>query len=151
MEHSNNLLNQPLVPRRLVLLFLALAIIGFLDASYLAIKFYSGTSIFCRIGNCDLVTGSKYGNVFGIPVSLVGALYYFILAVGIIAFLDSKRLSILKGLSYFTFCGLAASVYFVSVQVFVLRAFCLYCLISASTSTLLFIVGIFLLKRIARI
>ncbi len=123
-------------------LFLLFALLGFLDASYLTIEHYRGVVPPCAIvSGCETVTTSAYSVLFGIPVALLGALYYLMIIVLSILYLDSKKEKILKILARATVLGLLASAYFVYIQGFVLHAWCLYCLGSATTSTLLFIVG----------
>lgn len=55
----------------LVLGFLILGFLGFLDATYLTVKHYLGTPINCSIfEGCEKVTTSQYATVGGVPVSV---------------------------------------------------------------------------------
>lgn len=122
--------------------FLVVSFLGFADAAYLTIKHYDGSELACGpSGGCNIVTTSAYSEIFGIPVSLLGALYYITVFFLAIAYADKKNPAILKGISYLTITGLLASLYFVSIQLFVLKTICYYCMVSAGTSTLLFITG----------
>lgn len=122
---------------------------GFLDASYLVVKYYLGGSLPCSIlDGCDTVTTSKYSTATGVPVALLGAIYYLIIFVLAISYLESKKSAVVFFLSRFTLIGFLASLWFVYLQVFVLKELCLYCLFSALTSTALFAVSvIFILRR----
>lgn len=120
-----------------------LGILGFVDATYLTIAHYTGMTLLCTIVHgCDTATKSAYAVLYGIPVALFGMLYYFtIVALGI-AYFDTKKTLFLSILSSFTVLGLLASIWFVFLQIVVIKALCLYCMISATTSSLLFLLGV---------
>ena len=119
---------------------LIVAGLGFADATYLAIEHFLGKVPPCSIiQGCDLVTTSQYATIFGIPVALMGALYYLAIIIAVIFFLDKKNVRLLVVLAKCSVAGLVASLYFVGIQFFVLHAICLYCFFSAATSTMLFI------------
>ena len=133
---------------KIAILFLVFSFIGFLDASYLAIKHFNGSTLICNItSGCNTVLASSYSEIFGIPVALGGALYYLTVFVLVVAFLDTKKDKILDFISKFAVAGLLASTYFVYLQVVVLKSICQYCMLSAITSTLLFITGIVYLVK----
>jgi uncharacterized membrane protein len=60
----------------------------------------------------------------------------------LIAYLDSRDRRILMWAARLTVAGMVGSLYFVYVQAFILSAYCLYCMGSALTSTLLFLIGL---------
>ena len=123
-------------------LFLLVSLLGFLDASYLTIEHYRGVVPPCAIvDGCETVTTSAYSVLFGIPVALLGAVYYLLITVLSVLYIDTTKELALKTLSRLTILGLLASAYFIYIQGFVLHAWCIYCLGSATTSTLLFIIG----------
>lgn len=128
---------------------LGVGLLGFVDATFLTIEHFGGTELACGItGGCDVVTTSVYSEIFGIPVALLGALYYLTMVVLMIAYTDRGKEVLLRGASWLTITGLVASIYFTSIQAFVLDAWCQYCIGSAITSTLLFILGMtYLVKR----
>ncbi len=134
--------------KKFALLFLILAIFGFADATYLTLKHFSGTAITCSLSQgCGEVTSSAYSEVFGIPVALFGALFYLTVILLSVYFLDRKKEEVLRLISKLTWLGLGAAIYFTSVQAFILHAWCQYCIVSAITSTLLFITGMIYLKK----
>ncbi|MBU2101320.1 hypothetical protein KKH05_01205 [Patescibacteria group bacterium] len=126
----------------------ALASFGVLDSSYLTYSHYQQGETLCDIipGSCDLVTGSSYAVVFGVPLAILGAFFY--LSVLVILFLYKKmgQLDILKILAGWTAIGFAMSLYLTYLQAFVINAYCLFCLGSALTSTTLFILALVLFK-----
>jgi len=125
------------VPNRWIsLTFLILSFFGFADAAYLTAQHYVGFPLECSIlDGCELVVTSAYAVVAGVPVALLGALYYGAIFLLTLAYLDTGREAIVQRIAQFTAVGFVASIYFVSLQVFVLGALCLYCMGSALTST----------------
>ena len=126
---------------------LLVAILGFFDASFLSYEYFKGEVPPCKIvTGCETVTTSVYSELFGVPVALIGAVYYFIVSTLLLYSIDRKSEKILNAVSRFTVFGFLASLYFMFLQIFVLNALCFYCIISASTSTLLFAGGAWFLS-----
>ena len=125
---------------------LVLSFIGFLDAVFLTVKHYTGAPIPCSLlDGCDVVTHSKYSTVRGVPISLLGAGYYLIIFLTSFLGMQGSRgaASILK---LFTIIGLLVSTVLVYLQVFSIKQLCLYCLVSAAISTIIFICSRFIKK-----
>jgi len=123
----------------IIWIMLVIAIIGFIDATYLTVNHYNGTDLVCGTsGGCTVVTTSTYSQIFGIPVALFGSLYYFFVASLSLAYLQQKNSLILKMLTYIPIIGFLMSGWFVYLQLYVINAICFYCMGSAITSTLLF-------------
>lgn len=147
------------VYKKLFWAFGVIAYIGLMDAIYLTAEHYSGTGLNCVIfTGCDEVANSESSTMFGFPVALYGVIYYFgILLISFLHlnFADKKFKGIFKLLNseilpFYTLIGLAMSLRFLYLQVFVINALCTYCLISLLTSTLLFILGIILWRKTNR-
>jgi uncharacterized membrane protein len=81
-----------------------------------------------------------------VPVALLGALYYLAVIIGLVYYFQSKKMIVLKCVAAFTSAGFVFSLWFVYLQLFVIHAICVWCMFSALTSTLLFILGIWVLK-----
>ncbi|MBI5306590.1 vitamin K epoxide reductase family protein [Candidatus Wolfebacteria bacterium] len=142
-------LNKPSTPIRkwLVWLFLLFSFIGFLDAGYLAVKYYLGTPINCSFfDGCEKVTTSQYAAILGIPVALLGAIYYLFIFILAVAYFDTKKEKILYFTARFVFVGFFVSLWFLYLQLFIIKAVCLYCIFSAITSIILFLLGLFVIK-----
>ncbi|TAJ98741.1 MAG: vitamin K epoxide reductase family protein [Candidatus Manganitrophaceae bacterium] len=135
-------------PKKIILaLLLAASLIGFVDAAYLTAKHFLGVPPPCgRFGGCETVTTSEYATIGGAPLALLGALYYLAVFLSVIAYLDTRRPGILRMTAGFTAVGFIASLWFVYLQLFVIKAICPYCMLSAFVSTVLFIVGIAVLR-----
>jgi uncharacterized membrane protein len=137
--------SSPTTSRSLVFAFLLIALIGFVDAVYLTASHYSGITPPCFITQgCDVVTTSAYSKILGVPVALLGVVFYLTNLILALIFLDKKTVSIPKILPWFTAIGFLSTLWFLYAQLFIIKSLCSYCLISAATSTLLFILAIFM-------
>jgi uncharacterized membrane protein len=114
---------------------LILAFCGLADSAYLAEHVASNTPVICNIqglSDCNTVIESQYSHIFGIHLADLGVLFYsilFVLAALEIIIFDAFLRRVLQAGSL---VGILASLYFVYQQAFVIRAFCVYCLTSAS-------------------
>jgi uncharacterized membrane protein len=122
--------------------------IGFLDSVYLTAKRFLGGPIPCFVfTGCDTVSQSPYALLFGVPLSVIGILYY-LTVIGIVLFyFESGRTELMKLFCALSAIGFVSSAYFIYLQAFVIKAFCFYCVLSAISSTVLFILGIILWRR----
>jgi uncharacterized membrane protein len=127
------------IPRWLVITFLIAAIVGFADSAYLTAQHVRGSIPPCDTArNCETVLASAYAVVGPIPVAAFGLAYYGLLIVLLIAYFDSHDRRMLHLASWLTGAGLLASLYFVLVQVVILKALCPYCLVSTAMTVLMF-------------
>lgn len=134
------------VPRWLVIVMISAALIGFADASYLTAQHIRGVLPPCTLEGCDLVLTSKYASVAGIPVPALGMLYYGMVIVLLVAYLDAHRWLFLHITTWLTGAGFLASLYFLFIQLFVIKAICPYCVLSAVTGTILFAVSVRIMR-----
>jgi len=140
------------IPKYLIFLFLVIAFIGFLDAAYLTANHYFGIVPPCFVTQgCDTVTTSAYSKFLGIPISLLGSLFYLTVLISLFYYIDKKKDWILiKTLPILTTIGFLVSLRLIYLQVFVIKALCSYCLISATTSTILFVISLVMRRMITR-
>ena len=140
-----------MLPRWYQRLFVIVAFLGFADAMYLTANHYFGVPLLCGpLHGCDIVTNSVYSEILGVPVALLGVFYYVaVFAVSILALEYNSRLYA-KIACVMTILGFGGSIYFVTLMAFVLHAWCLYCLGSATTSTILFILGMIGLRMLKK-
>ena len=135
------------INKRLTLSYALLSFLGFLDASYLTIKHYTAGLVPCAIGNCEQVLTSAYSTIGPVPVALLGTLYYLtvlLLSAATLARGEEKWLNLAARGSII---GLAASLWFIFTQAFLIKAWCQYCLLSAATSIILFLLGYLVILR----
>lgn len=141
----------PKIPDWLIWAFVVVSFFGFLDATYLTVVHYAGLNIGCIITTgCDTVTTSPYSEIFGVPLALLGALFYFTVFLSSLMYIDKRTPAILFFLPLLGLAGFLTSIYLIYLQIFVIKALCFYCLLSAVTSTILFILGAILFRRLTR-
>jgi uncharacterized membrane protein len=149
MKHLKHLLKRPLqvVPSSIIISLFIIAILGFADSSYLTIEHYRNVIPPCTSSGCETVLTSSYSTFFGIPVALFGMLYYIVISIGLFAHLEGKHEPSLRIVLFLTTIGFVMSLWFVFVQAFLIGSYCLYCLCSATISTILFITAMYVLKK----
>ncbi len=121
-------------------ILLIFSTIGIFDALYISFHATTGDPVKCWIFPkkwCNKIQYSKFNKTIGIPNGYLG----FVLYAGILI------LTLFHMYTPFPFFPLAAlvtvgflfAVYFTIIQAFVLRAFCVYCIVSAVNLTLMFL------------
>lgn len=119
------------------------AIIGLVDASYLTYEHYSDIIPPCTnsfLADCGKVLQSQYALVFGVPLAGIGVFYYsLLLIVAVSVIINNNRIG-KYAIVILTTGGFVSSLYFVFLQLFVIKAICIYCMLSAIVSTILFII-----------
>lgn len=113
-------------------LLLGVSLLGFADAAYLTITHFLNRIPPCTTSGCETVLSSRFSTIGGIPLALFGVAFYLVVFFLVVS-------GKLTGLKPIISIGFAASLVFLGLQAFVIHAFCLYCLGSLGTSTLLFI------------
>jgi len=139
------------IPLKLIFCFVGLALIGFLDAVYLTTAHYTGTINCSVISGCQEVLVSQYSIILSIPVALLGTVYYIFILLNALLYIDRQTKLSLKVLKYLPSLGWLFSLYLIYLMFFVIKALCQYCLLSAITSTLLFIMSLILLNKSKKI
>lgn len=131
------------ISKYLPIAFIVFALIGFADATFLTIQHFLGKVPPCLVTKgCSTVLTSKWSEIAHVPISLIGAIFYVLLLVLTIAFLSSGKKVFFQIAIYGTWAGFITSLWLVGLQVFVIKDICFYCMISASSSTALFIIGL---------
>lgn len=106
---------------RLAMAAVATVTIGI--AAYLVHAHYAGASIACSTGGCETVQQSRYSEIFGVPVALIGLL-------GSLAILASLLRAGVAGRAagfMLAWSGFVFAAYLVLVQLAVLHAVCEWC------------------------
>ncbi len=119
-----------------------LAVLGILVSAYLLKVYYSDGSQICDISatfSCTEVKNSDYSEAFGIPMAGYGLAGFFL--IGLIAVCRYKKEQLLnkrwmqkactqQSLFYVSFAALIFSLYLTYVEFFIIKALCLFCLVS---------------------
>jgi uncharacterized membrane protein len=120
------------VNRILPILLVCLNFIGFGIATYLTVSHWGGEPIACAgVGDCNFVNSSRYASVAGVPISLLGAVLYLVMAALALLWvvLGDDRLPVLYWGT--ALAGTGYALYLTYVEVAILRAICPWCVASA--------------------
>ncbi|MGI8786655.1 MAG: vitamin K epoxide reductase family protein [Pyrinomonadaceae bacterium] len=125
---------------KLPLLAAVVALIGLADAVYLTIHHYTAAPVPCGAGfDCEQVLASSYATIADIPLAIFGAAAYFAaFALAILAAFGNRLAWTLFGIQ--TTLMMFFTLRLVYLQAYVIEAFCQYCLLSAGTTLILFII-----------
>lgn len=124
-----------------------IALLGIFDATYITYEKFSGRIVQCLPGfACAKVLESPWASIGPIPLSVVGLVFYAtVLIFSSLFFLnkryiriDGKHFSVFQILRILTTFGFFFSLYLIFIMGVVIGGWCLWCLFSALTSTLLF-------------
>jgi uncharacterized membrane protein len=124
--------------RRLAHAVGVLALLGAGLAAYLTYVRYTGGTVACTSGGCELVQGSRYSAVAGIPVALIGLVGYVVILLSSLA---RGEAGAAIGLAL-TAIGFAFAMYLLYLQAFVIEAYCHWCLASDGVMTVLLALGV---------
>jgi len=136
--------------KRLSQLAIILAIVGLLVSIYMTIyKITSNDSMCIGSGHCKTVNASRYAEVYGIPVAVLGvAGYSAILAVLFLerkpGFFQENGTLLFFGLSL---TGFLFTLYLIFVEVALIKAYCPFCITSQTVMTIIFIISVIRLVR----
>ena len=134
-------------PKWIIILILSLSLLGFIDAVYLTVDHYTNTIPPCSFGSCETVLTSQYAVILGIPTALLGSIYYLFLMIFLFLYLDFKKEIFLKIPFFISAIGLLLSVFFILLMIFVIKAICIYCIISDTISIGIFCLFIYYLWK----
>jgi uncharacterized membrane protein len=105
----------------------AVALAGVGIAGYLTWAHFDETALVCVAGgSCETVQESAYAEIAGIPVALLGLVWYTVVAGLVVWDTASARLVA----AMLALVGLLFSLYLVAVQLFVIDAVCVWCLVN---------------------
>ena len=126
----------------LQIIIVIVAFEGFLIASYIRHKKIKKTPLVCPMRtNCDTVIHSDYSKILGIPVEILGIMYYaFVFTAHSIQIIHPELITpnfVILELSI-SAAAFLFSMYLTSIQAFVLKQWCTWCLISATFCLVIF-------------
>jgi len=128
-----------------------LSLVGFLISLYLWLHAIGVIGeLKCGTGSCEVVQASPYARVAGVPVAFFGVVGYVALFVTALiglqpSFLPRRSLSVL--LAALATGGLLFTGYLTYLEAFVIHAWCRWCLGSAATIGVIWVVAVMSLRR----
>jgi len=100
----------------------------------------------CPIGSdCNAVITSRYSKFLGVPLEYCGMFYYSVIFTAYIILISAPQLLselFVSGLIILTAAALLFSLYLLFAQAFLLRQWCIWCLLSATLSIAIFITSL---------
>ena len=128
-----------------IIIFVAFS--GFLLAAYIRHKKVTKETMVCPLkSNCETVIFSNYSKFFGVPVELIGVVYYLIVVVAYgVSLVSPGEMPPFLFLTIFslTIAAFIFSLYLTFIQAFALKQWCTWCLISAGFCTVIFVLAVF--------
>lgn len=152
--------------KKILYIVIFFALVGMIDSIYLTMEHYSNEIPPCSTSiwvDCGKVLRSEYATIGAIPISLFGLVFYSTifglaavrLALGSIPQTQQDKMwEILQKIVYpknlsfrqwlllvqliLTAAGLLSSAYLVYIQLGIIQSICLYCMISAVNTVILF-------------
>src|SRR3989338_5171768 len=124
------------------LFLITAALGGFVLAAFIFISKRKAKPIACPMdGHCDDVVRSEFSKFFGVPVEILGMLYYAVAVAAYSVFYFYSGLAV--PLASFSFLF---SLYLTFIQAFNLKQWCVWCLTSAGLSSFIFLANVFYVK-----
>lgn len=136
----------------LLALTLVFSLLGIADSWYLTEHALTDTALSCGISTgalsgCNTVAQSAYSHVFGIPLALYGLVFYALVLLVTLSLYAGESRRRAQALFVLGIVGFLLSVYFEAVQIFVIKALCIYCLGSFLLSVGILATALSLVKR----
>ena len=124
------------------IVLLGLAVLGILLTTYLSyVAMFEVHPAFCGEGSgCDLVQGSRWATLLGVPMALWGLFTYVVMA-GLI-WRGRRKPESWTAFIFVAVCGFAISAYLTVVSVVEIEATCSYCLTSFAIITTIMVLSI---------
>ena len=116
----------------------ALSLAGVAITTYLLYTRYSGHRIACPTGGCETVQESRYAELAGIPVALLGLLGYLALLATTFVRTEAGRAAAVA----ISLSGLAFGAYLFVVQIAVIDAICAWCVASDVVLLLIAVIAV---------
>ena len=136
--------------KRLSQLAIILTVIGLLVSIWMTIyKITSNASMCVGSKACGVVNASRYSEVNGIPVAVIGVVGYAVI-LGVLlleqknGFLRENGSLVFFGLSL---TGFLFTAYLIYVEIALIKAFCPFCITSQVAMTLIFILSVIRVVR----
>lgn len=128
-----------------ILLLILLSLLGIADATYLTYEHYQQVTPPCTVNrflpiasDCGKVLRSSYSSMFGVPLAVFGIIQYFLLLIALITLIIYRKKILTYWLILQSMVGAVFSLYFMYVQLVILKSICIYCTWSAIISFSIF-------------
>ena len=133
-------------------ILVGLDVIGLAIASYLSVVELGGGVPYCGpLHGCETVAASQYAWIGPLPVAVYGVGLSLILLTLAIAWVRTDRPALLDVHYGLSLVGVIFEIYFLALQVFVIRAVCIWCTLYGVSLILRFLVAMVIWLRRGRL
>jgi uncharacterized membrane protein len=126
-------------------LLLVLSFAGFLISFYLTLNHYRNTVPPCYVvTGCESVVTSRYSTIAGIPVALLGAIFFGGMFYLTIALATVRHRWVKRAYDVLSMVGALGAILLFLIQAVILEAYCSYCLTTEIVALSMWGLGLFL-------
>ena len=130
------------------LILVVLDVLGLAIASYLsAVELNGGVPTCGLVSGCEQVALSQYARIASVPVAALGVLFTLALLFLALSWWRTGVYGLLLGHYGLSLVGVLFNVYLLYLQIFVIRALCIWCLSFESVTFLAFLVALVVYLR----
>jgi uncharacterized membrane protein len=123
------------------------SLIGCIIAMYVVQSFVRDAPIYCVTSGCEVVRRHPSSYLLGIPVPSYGLIGYTTILLLLLAYAQTSKPKLLTLAKYITLGGTAFVAWFTYTEAFIIRGFCMWCLVSAFNMVVMLLLFILLHKR----
>lgn len=122
-------------------IIILLGFFGFVLASYIHNKKINNKKLVCPLkSDCNTVINSDYSKILGIPVEVLGMIYYAFIALSYGLYnLGFFTVSFVDALFWISLLATIFSFYLIFVQIVKIKQLCVWCIGSACICLLIFV------------
>lgn len=129
-----------------------LAVVGILIASYLTLYKVGVIGVLsCSVGSCETVNTSKWSVLLGVPIAAWGLVAYVtLLVLALVGGTEAREESVTIARLLVALAGWSVlfSAWLTYLELFVIHAICMWCVISAIIVTAIFVVSVLDLREV---
>jgi uncharacterized membrane protein len=135
--------------KRLSIASLILAVLGVAVSGYLTYVHYNMDALVCAGGGCHIVQTSKYSEIMGIPIAVMGLLMF----IGMIALIvireriEAYAYLANSGIMVLLVSSLIYFAYLTYLEAYVIHAWCQWCVVTAIITLILFVIEAFRMRE----
>jgi uncharacterized membrane protein len=110
-----------------------LALAGLAVAGYLTVAHFRGEILVCGVGDCQTVQNSPYAEIAGVPIALLGAgMYLTLMGLGVARWCWPGKRDVFTTVAFgLALAGALYAAYLTYLEIWVIRAICQWCVVSA--------------------
>ena len=134
--------------RRYASLLFILSLVGIALTALLIKSKYFAEETFCLVGgNCELVINSIYSKIAGVPITILGLIWFLVVLFLSFRLIKHKDKVFSKYLFYWSILGLGFVAYLLFIEIVLLEVFCTTCTAIHILIVLIFLLTFLIFRR----